>query len=115
MHRKQVLCVTPVQTAEMLTGCSRQAHGIKPFCGVGKEWSARKRIEVSGFLFTVSDGVLNHHLRISPGYMLTKLTRTILSNDPELKVTLLLHPPYLTTSWCLSENVGRFDADGKGK
>jgi NAD(P)-dependent dehydrogenase (short-subunit alcohol dehydrogenase family) len=27
----------------------------------------------------------------SPGYMMTKLTRTILSNDPELKVALLLH------------------------
>jgi hypothetical protein len=33
--------------------------------------------------------------RFSPGYMMTKLTRTILSNDPELKVTLLLHSPFL--------------------
>jgi hypothetical protein len=54
--------------------------------------------------------------RISPGYMMTKLTRMILSNNPGLKVTLVLHPPYLiTTSWCLSENVGGFNADGKGK
>jgi NAD(P)-dependent dehydrogenase (short-subunit alcohol dehydrogenase family) len=30
----------------------------------------------------------------SPGYMMTKLTRTILSNNPELKVALLLHRPF---------------------
>jgi NAD(P)-dependent dehydrogenase (short-subunit alcohol dehydrogenase family) len=29
---------------------------------------------------------------ISPGYMLTKLTRTILENDPELKVRVILPP-----------------------
>ncbi|KAN0128453.1 D-arabinitol 2-dehydrogenase [Lactarius tabidus] len=32
------------------------------------------------------NGVRPHH-RISPGYMMTKLTRTILSNNPELKKT----------------------------
>jgi NAD(P)-dependent dehydrogenase (short-subunit alcohol dehydrogenase family) len=31
------------------------------------------------------------HPSPSPGYMMTKLTRTILSNNPELKVALLLH------------------------
>src|SRR5712672_993687 len=30
----------------------------------------------------------------SPGYMMTKLTRVILSNDPELKVALLLQCPF---------------------
>lgn len=58
---------------------------------------------------------LSHHHRISPGYMMTKLTRTILSNNPELKVTLFLRPPHSTSSWCLSENVGGFNADGKSK
>jgi len=35
--------------------------------------------------------------RSSPGYMMTKLTRTILSNNPELKVALLLHCLFLQT------------------
>lgn len=66
-----------------------------------------------GFFLLLSDDAKSSP-RISPGYMLTKLTRTILSNNPELKVTFL-HPPHLSTSWYLSENVGRFNADGKGK
>jgi hypothetical protein len=45
MRRKQVRCVAPVRFAKMLTGCSRQAHGVEPCCGVGKEWSTRKRIK----------------------------------------------------------------------
>lgn len=32
--------------------------------------------------------------RCSPGYMMTKLTRTILSKNPELKVVLLLRRPF---------------------
>ena len=45
----------PDQFAKILTYCSRQTHGVKPFCGVGKEGSARKRIKASGFLTTASD------------------------------------------------------------
>jgi hypothetical protein len=55
MHRKQVGYVLPVQFVTILTNYSRQAHGVKPFCGVGQEWCARKRIKASGFLFTASD------------------------------------------------------------
>ena len=67
MRRKQVLYVPTVQFAKILTDCSRQAHGVKPFCGVGKEWSARKRIKASGFPFTASDMcVLSHQPALAP-------------------------------------------------
>jgi hypothetical protein len=40
---------------------------------------------------------------------MTKLTRTILSNNPELKVALLLHCLFFADSRSLSEDMGKFD------
>ena len=53
------------------------------------EW-ARNGVRVNALRYRISfdcsDRVLSHYC-ISPGYVLTKLTRTILSSKPELKVT----------------------------
>jgi len=76
----------------MLTGCSREAHGVKSRCGVGDEGNTRERIKARhepALYPGVSAMVLKQKVsptRASPGYMMTKLTRTILSNNPELKV-----------------------------
>lgn len=51
---------------------------------------------------------------LSPGYMLTKLTRTILANDPELKVRSRMHVPARPTHLRLAENMGDSDSDGEG-
>jgi hypothetical protein len=45
--------------------------------------------------------------------MMTRLTRTILSNDPELKVALHLHRPFPQAD-VESEAMGESDADGTG-
>jgi NAD(P)-dependent dehydrogenase (short-subunit alcohol dehydrogenase family) len=55
---------------------------------------------------------------LSPGYMLTKLTRTILAHDTELKVCRSAYSYIarrrLNALLALAENVGEPDTDGEG-
>ena len=50
----------------------------------------------------------------SPGYMLTKLTKTILAHDQELKVSRSRSRPRAPLECRFLENMGEPDADGTG-
>ena len=51
------------------------------------------------------------HFSASPGYMLTKLTKTILEHDQDLKVQICLFMRGAFTESVI-ENMGEFDSDG---
>jgi hypothetical protein len=61
---------------------SRQTYGREPCSGMGKKGSPSQRFKVREIHLRLS----LVQLSISPGYMLTKLTKTVLEHDQERKV-----------------------------
>lgn len=51
----------------------------------------------------------------SPGYMLTKLTKTVLEHDQELRVVSFLMPSFAVFIISFQENLGEFDTLGESR
>lgn len=96
---------------------SREAHGGESGRGMGQEGRPRQLPQVGLMTSRVCPAPLTCDSLSSPGYMLTKLTKTILAHDQELKVRPVSSPIRslpIDSSCYPTENMGKPDTHGQG-